>query len=103
MVCHARVALKACAEFAKSAELSNREVAAASEHAVVNRCQVACGDDEQVLTFAAAGPGGRVVVHFAEIKCCHHVGDAQRASRVAGFGCGDHPYDVSADLGCGSL
>ena len=44
---------------------------------ITNRSEVSCRDYERILPLGAACPGGGVVFHFAEIKCSHHVGDAQ--------------------------
>lgn len=56
------------------------------------------GKDENILSFSTAGPCGRIMLHFIEIKRCHHICDAQRSTRVSGFGYSNHPDDVPADL-----
>ena len=54
--------------------------------------------DEDVLSFAVAAPGGGIVLHLVEVECGKDVRGGHGPAGVAGFGQANHTQDVPAHL-----
>ena len=94
--------LQAGTELAEGAELLGIEVTGAGKNGIIDGGEMPGGDDECVLSLGVAAPGLGILLHFTEIQCRHHVGDAQRAARMPGLGGCYHANDIPAYLGCDS-
>jgi hypothetical protein len=85
-------------DLAEGLQLGHREVAAARQHAVEHRADVAVAEEEEVLADAVHGEVGRVLAHVVEVQRHQQVRATQGAAGVAALAAMHHAHDVAAHL-----
>ncbi len=95
--------LETASVLAEGGELGYREITGPGEKRIVDRGEMAGGEDEDILTLAVPGPGLRVTFHDSEKEGGEEVGAAHRPARMARLGLRDHPDYVTPYLRCDFL